>query len=87
MQHERLPWIIYEAHLFLEIYPTRHLKESLQVILHTNVWNVSVEKISTAQKLLMLFGCFLICVWQRKWYQVDFTSGHISDLIDSCPVV
>lgn len=37
MQHERFLWIIYEADIFFEVYPTRRLKESLQVVLHANV--------------------------------------------------
>lgn len=37
MQHEHFLWIIYEADIFLEVDPTRRLKEPLQAVLHANV--------------------------------------------------
>lgn len=47
MQHEHLLCIIYKADLFLEGYMMRGLNESLQTILHTNFWPLSVENISS----------------------------------------
>lgn len=49
MQHERFLWIIYEADIFLEVSPTRYLKESLQAVLHANVL-YRVKKGSSDQK-------------------------------------